>query len=46
MMLVPFTQPASWDTRAASAAVYLVIGVTIGFLLSAVARGAVGNGNG
>jgi hypothetical protein len=41
MMLVPFTTDAPMDTRAASAGVSLVIGLTIGILLSAVGRGAV-----
>lgn len=44
MMLVPFTTDAEWKTKAASAGISLVIGLTIGLLLSAVARSAVTRG--
>lgn len=41
MMLVPFTTNAALKTQAASAGISLVIGLTIGFLLTAVGRGSV-----
>ncbi|MFC8507594.1 DUF6069 family protein [Streptomyces sp. NPDC057411] len=41
MVLLPFTTGLPLDARIGTAAVYLAIGVTIGSLLSAVARGAV-----
>lgn len=40
MMLVPFTYDASWEAKAGTAGVYLVIGVVIGTLMSTVARTA------
>jgi hypothetical protein len=44
MMLVPFTTDAEMKTKAASAGISLVIGLTIGILLSAVGRSAVSRG--
>jgi len=44
MMLIPFTTDAAWKTKAASAGISLVIGLTIGLLLSAVGRSAVTRG--
>ncbi|GAA1911763.1 hypothetical protein GCM10009837_40420 [Streptomyces durmitorensis] len=41
MVLLPFTFYASLEAQIGTAAVYLAIGVAIGSLLSAVARGAV-----
>lgn len=41
-MLAPFTSTASWDSKAGSAGVYLVIGLVIGTLMSTVARSATG----
>lgn len=40
MMLVPFTYEASWEAKAGTAGVYLVIGVVIGTLMPTVARSA------
>ncbi|QPP08705.1 hypothetical protein G4Z16_22440 [Streptomyces bathyalis] len=44
VMLLPFTSDASWEAKAGSAGVYLVIGVVVGTLLSTVARTATTNG--
>jgi hypothetical protein len=41
VMLLPFTSEASWEAKAGTAGVYLVIGVVIGTLLATVARTAV-----
>ncbi|NUU21204.1 MAG: hypothetical protein HOV68_06770, partial [Streptomycetaceae bacterium] len=41
MVLLPFTTDAEWSAKIGTAAVYLVIGVVIGSLLSAVGHGAV-----
>lgn len=41
-MLLPFTSTASWNAKAGTAGVYLVIGVVIGTLLATVARTAAG----
>ncbi|WP_235981251.1 DUF6069 family protein, partial [Streptomyces albidus (ex Kaewkla and Franco 2022)] len=40
-MLAPFTSNASWEAKAGTAGVYLVIGVVIGTLMATVARSAV-----
>ena len=39
-MLAPFTSYASWEAKAGTAGVYLVIGVVIGTLMATVARSA------
>lgn len=39
-MLAPFTSDASWEAKAGTAGVYLVIGLVIGTLMSTVARSA------
>jgi drug/metabolite transporter (DMT)-like permease len=39
-MLAPFNSLASWEAKAGTAGVYLVIGVVIGTLMSTVARSA------
>jgi hypothetical protein len=39
-MLMPFTSYASWPSKTGTAAVYLVIGLVIGSLLTAVSRSA------
>ncbi|MFG3258156.1 DUF6069 family protein [Streptomyces sp. NPDC048172] len=44
VMLLPFTSDASWEAKVGSALVYLVIGVVIGSLLTAVGRGARNDG--
>ncbi|MET9676336.1 DUF6069 family protein [Streptomyces sp. NPDC006482] len=44
MMLLPFTTEATSAAKVGTAAVYLVIGIAIGSLLTAVARGAVRRG--
>ncbi|GAA2090101.1 hypothetical protein GCM10009801_54820 [Streptomyces albiaxialis] len=44
VMLQPFTSDASWEAKAGSAVVYLVIGIVIGSLLTAVGRGARNDG--
>jgi hypothetical protein len=41
-MLAPFTTDASWESKAGTAGVYLVIGVVIGTLMATVARSASG----
>ncbi|MER5252240.1 DUF6069 family protein [Streptomyces sp. NPDC002855] len=46
MVLLPFTFSASLEAQIGTAAVYLAIGVAIGSLLSAVARGALRGGQG
>lgn len=40
VMLQPFTSNASWEAKAGTAAVYLVIGLVIGSLLTTVCRSA------
>ncbi|NLU71265.1 hypothetical protein HCC61_00870 [Streptomyces sp. HNM0575] len=44
VMLLPFTSEASWETKAGTAGVCLVVGVVIGTLLATVARTARGDG--
>jgi hypothetical protein len=41
-MLAPFNSTATWEAKAGSAGVYLVIGLVIGSLMSTVARSASG----
>ena len=40
-ILAPFTTDASWESKAGTAGVYLVIGVVIGTLMATVARSAI-----
>ncbi|MGW8379927.1 DUF6069 family protein [Streptomyces sp. ODS28] len=44
VMLLPFTSYTSWPSKIGTAAVYLVIGLVIGSLLTAVGRGASDDG--
>ncbi|MFJ8929014.1 MULTISPECIES: DUF6069 family protein [unclassified Streptomyces] len=41
MVLLPFTTSLTWEAKFGTAGVYLVIGIAIGSLLSAVGRGAI-----